>query len=101
MILQPKSNNLPDTADQNGGEPVVSAGLNMVPGNENAAMAQKASDGEDKRREAGADGVAKLTPTPQQENKTPVKEEKPVLGQHQPGKPSRTDNCHCPEVSRP
>ena len=37
--------------------------------------------------------------TPRQEGKTPIKEEKPVLGQHQAGKPSRTDNCNCPEVS--
>ena len=43
MILQPKStNNLPETLaataeSNNHGEAIVSAGLNMIPGSENAA----------------------------------------------------------------
>ena len=41
MILQTKStNNLPETlapAEANPGEAIVSAGLNMIPGSENAA----------------------------------------------------------------
>ena len=36
---------------------------------------------------------------PKEETKTPKREERPVLGQQQQGKPSRTDCCNCPEVS--
>ena len=36
MILQPKSNNIPEK-ETNAKEAIVSAGFNMIPGSENAA----------------------------------------------------------------
>ena len=69
MILQPKSNNIPEK-ETNAKEAIVSAGFNMIPGSENAAAPLL-------KKKAKEDA---MQATPRQENKTPVKEEKPVLG---------------------
>lgn len=92
MILQPKSSNLPENTEQNPKEAIVSAGLNMIPGSENAAVTVSTStkqpfgtgaEGGDKKKEDVAQ-VAATTTTPRQQKKTtttPMKEDKPVLGQ--------------------
>ena len=75
MILQPKSSNLPETATTPT-EAIVSAGLNMIPGSENAAtVTVSAKTAEDKKKDDA------VSVTPRREKKTPMKEEKPVLGQ--------------------
>ena len=65
----------------------------MVAGNENAAATNNGKEtNENPNMQKDAEA--------RKETKTPKKQEqKPVLGQQQQGKPSRTDNCHCPEVS--
>ena len=79
MILQPKSNNLPETATTPT-EAIVSAGLNMIPGSENAATvtvsAKSVAAAEDKKKDDAVQAA-----TPRRDRKTPMKEEKPVLGQ--------------------
>ena len=90
MILQPKSSNLPETTDPNPKEAIVSAGLNMIPGSENAAVTAGptnkqpfGAEGGDKKKDDPAQ-VAASTTTPRQQKKTtttPMKEDKPVLGQ--------------------
>ena len=90
MILQPKStNNLPETlatSEANPGEAIVSAGLNMIPGSENAATVpvnntkQLNNQEGDKKKENDA---AATTPRQHQQQKktTPMKDDnKPVLG---------------------
>ena len=75
MILQPKSSNLPETATTPT-EAIVSAGLNMIPGSENAAVVTvSAKTAEDEKKDDAVQA------TPRREKKTPMKEEKPVLGQ--------------------
>lgn len=64
-MLQPKSSNLPET-QKNPAEAIVSA---LIPGSENVKSA------EEKKKAMDAAQV-----TPRQEGRTPIKEEKPVLG---------------------
>ena len=81
MILQPKSSNLPET-QKNPSEAIVSAaGLNMIAGSENAAVNLNGKGAEEKKKATMFGGEDAAQATPRQEKKTPIKEEKPVLGQ--------------------
>ena len=58
MILQPKSSNLPETGTTPS-EAIVSAGLNMIPGSENAAaVTVSGKNAEEKKK----DDAAQATP---------------------------------------
>ena len=79
---------------------LATASPNLIPGSENAVEVEKIENPK------GLEEVKQNKVAPdcgdaadQRQQKTPKKEERPVLGQQQQGKPSRTDNCHCPEVS--
>lgn len=96
MTLQPKSNNLPQP-ESVAPKALPHAAPTLVAGNENALR--------DERNEnlggpaALEEKKSPLEATPVRETRTPARQEQPVLGQQQQGKPSRTDNCHCPDVS--
>ena len=103
MALQPKSNNLPEMQPEALAQAAGQVGPTLVPaGSENAVChpqtneIPKSSQEEAKQAAAAENELA----TPKQEVVAAQKEEKPVLGQNQQGKPSRTDNCHCPDVSQ-
>lgn len=99
MTLRPKSSNLPEMQPEALAAAAAAAQIapTLVPGSENAV--DQENNENPKPLEERPQMTAQMTP--KQETVTPKKDQKPVLGQQQTGKPSRTDNCNCPEVSVP
>ena len=75
-----------------------------MPGCENAADQENCENpkGYEDNKQTATPAAEAAMEQPKRSSKTPTQQEErqqPVLGQQQQGKPSRTDNCHCPEVS--